>query len=141
LFASPKQNNVSYYILSDEYDQDEVDDMIRVPEDAIFIEEWEKEGVKKCNLFYDSDTIVRNRFDPFTQDAHVPWIWIGDKKTEVDLTAAMQKYMVVGNVIALDLILHLIQVHHDTEIVYIDARTLEEVKFPAKGVSIHAATK
>jgi hypothetical protein len=47
----------------------------------------------------------------------------------------------VGNVIALDLILHLIQVHHDTEIVYIDARTLEEVKFPAKGVSIHAATK
>jgi hypothetical protein len=137
-FVSPKQNNVSYYILSDEYDQDEVDDMIRVPEDAIFIEEWEKEGVKKCNLFYDSDIIERNRFDPFAQEAYIPWIWIGDKKTEVDLTAAMQKYMVVGNVIALDLILHLIQVHRDTEIVYIDARTLEEVKFPAKGVSIQA---
>ena len=137
-FIPPKQNNVSYYILSDEYDQDEVDDMIRVPEDAIFIEEWEKEGVKKCNLFYDNDTIVRNRFDPFATEPYIPWIWIGDKKTEVDLTAAMQKYMVVGNVIALDLILHLIQVHHDTEIVYIDARTLEEVKFPAKGVSIQA---
>jgi len=138
VFPLPKQNNVSYYILSDEYDQDEVDDMIRVPEDAIFIEEWEKEGVKKCNLFYDSDIIVRNRFDPFAAVPYIPWIWIGDKNTEVDLTAAMQKYMVVGNVIALDLILHLIQVHHDTEIVYIDARTLEEVKFPAKGVSIQA---
>jgi hypothetical protein len=141
VFPSPKQNNVSYYLLSDEYDQDEIDDMTRPPEDAIFIEEWEKEGVKKCNLFYDCDIIQRNRFDPFAREAYVPWIWIGDKKTEVDLTAAMQKYMVVGNVIALDLILHLIQVHHDTEIVYIDARTLEEVKFPAKGVSIHAATK
>ena len=140
-FVPPKQNNVSYYILSDEYDQDEVDDMKRVPEDAIFIEEWEKDGVKKCNLFYDSDIIERNQFDPFAQEPYVPWIWIGDKKTEVDLTAAMQKYMVVGNIIALDLILHMIQVHHDTEIVYIDARTLEEVKFPAKGVSIHAATK
>ena len=141
LFASPKQNNVSYYILSDEYDQDEVDDMKRVPEDAILIEEWEKEGVKKCNLFYEGEEIVRNRFNPFAVQPSIPWIWIGDKKTEVDLTAAMQKYMVAGNVIALDLILHMIQVHHDTEIVYIDARTLEEVKFPAKGVSIHAATK
>jgi hypothetical protein len=136
VFPAPKNNNVSYYILSDEYDQDEVDDMTRVPEDAIFIEEWEKEGVKKCNLFYDSDIIVRNRFDPFAVEPYVPWIWIGDKKTEVDLTAAMQKYMVVGNVIALDLILHMIQVHHNTEIMYVDARSLEEVKFPASGVKI-----
>jgi hypothetical protein len=50
----------------------------------------------------------------------------------------MQKYMAVGNVIRLDLILHLIQVHHDTDIVYVDARTLEEVKFPASGVRIVA---
>lgn len=140
-FPTAKNNNVSYYILSDEYDQDEVDDMKRVPEDAILIEEWEKEGVKKCNLFYEGEEIVRNRFNPFAVEPSIPWIWIGDKKTEVDLTAAMQKYMVAGNVIALELILHMIQVHHDTEIVYIDARTLEEVKFPAKGVSIHAATK
>jgi hypothetical protein len=141
VFPAAKNNNVSYYILSDDYDQDEIDDLKRVPEDAILIEEWEKEGVKKCNLFYEGEEIVRNRFNPFAAEPYVPWIWIGDKKTEVDLTTAMQKYMVAGNVIALDLILHLIQVHHDTEIVYIDSRTLEEVKFPAKGVSIHAATK
>lgn len=138
VFDPPKKNNVSYYILSDEYDQDELDEMTRVPEDTIFIEEWENEGVKKCNLFYECDVIIRRRFDPFTVEPYVPWVWIGDKKTEVDLTAAMQKYLVAGNTIALDLILHLIQVHNDTEIVYIDARTLEEVKFPAKGVNIRA---
>lgn len=138
VFPAPKNNNVSYYILSDDYAQDEIVDLKRVPEDSILIEEWEKDGVKRCNLFYEGDEIVRNRFNPFAAEPYVPWIWIGDKNTEVDLTAAMQKYMAVGNVIAVDLILHLIQVHHDTEIVYIDARTLEEVKFPAKGVSIKA---
>jgi hypothetical protein len=138
VFPIPKQNNVSYYILSDDYAQDEIDDLKRVPEDSILIEEWEMEGVKRCNLFYEGEIITRNRFDPFTKEPYVPWIWIGDKKTEVDLTAAMQKYMAVGNLIAIDLILHLIQVHHDTEIVYIDARTLEEVKFPMQGVSIKA---
>jgi hypothetical protein len=132
----PSDSKISYYILSDEYDQDEVDDMKRVPEDSIFIEQWEKDRVKKCNLFYEGDEIIRGLYDPFEVAPEVPWIWIGDKKTEVNLTAAMEKYMVVGNVIALDLILHLIQVHHDTEIVYIDARTFEEVKFPNKGVSI-----
>lgn len=134
--APIEQNKIAYYILSDEYDQDEADGMKRVPEDSIFIEEWEKDGVKKCNLFYEAEEIVRGVYDPFEDEPYVPWLWIGDKKTEVDLTAAMEKYMVVGNTIALDLILHLIQVHHDTEIVYIDARTFEEVKFPNKGVSI-----
>jgi hypothetical protein len=33
----------------------------------------------------------------------------------------------------------MIQVHYDTEIMYVDARTLEEVKFPASGVRIVAA--
>lgn len=134
----PKTHKISYYVLSDEYDQDEAEEMERVPEDTIFIEEWEKDGVKKCNLFYECEEIQRGVYNPFTQEPYVPWIWIGDKKTEVDLTAAMEKYMAVGNVIALDLILHLIQVHHDTEIVYIDARTFEEVKFPNKGVRIRA---
>jgi hypothetical protein len=140
VFASQsrKDSKISYYIFSDDYDSDETAEMSRVPEDAVFIEEWEKDGVKKCNLFYDSDEIVRGVYDPFDKEPYVPWIWIGDKNTEVDLTHAMEKYMVVGNVIALDLILHLIQIHHDTEIIYIDARTFEEVKFPNKGVSIRA---
>ena len=134
----PKENNISYHVLSDDSDVEDLDILTRVPEDAIVIEEWEKGGVKKCILFYEGEEIINNTFDPFEEEAHVPWIWIGDKKTEVDLTSAMQKYMAVGNVIRLDLILHLIQVHHDTDIVYVDARTLEEVKFPASGVRIVA---
>jgi len=135
----PKEHNIQYHVLSDDYDVEDMVVMSRVPEDSIYIEEWEKSGRKRCLLFYEGEQIHRNSFDPFEDEPHVPWIWIGDKKTEVDLTSAMQKYMAVDNVIRLDLILHLIQVHHDTEIVYVDARTLEEVKFPASGVRITAA--
>lgn len=134
----PEPKNISYYLLSDEYDSDEADDMERVPEDSIFIEEWVKNGIKRCILFYEGEEITRGGPDPFDLEPEIPWIWIGDKKTEVDLTSAMQKYMVAGNTIRLDLILHMIQVRHDTDIVYIDSRTLEEVKFPAEGVEILA---
>jgi hypothetical protein len=137
-FETPHKSTISYYMLSDEYDSDDID-YERVPEDGIFIEEWvNEEGEKKCNLFYEGEEIVRNETNPFKTKPYVPWLWIGDKTTEVDLTSALQKYMVVGNTIQLDLILHMIQPHHDTEIMYIDTRTLEEVKFPDHGVRIVA---
>lgn len=138
LSSQPPQNKINYYIISDEYEHDEVEGMQKVPEDSIVIEEWEKNGVKKCNLFYEDEEIVRNVFDPFKYQPEVPWIWIGDKKTEVDLTSALQKYMVVGNTICLDLLLNLIQIRNDTELMYVDARTLDEVKFPASGVKVLA---
>jgi len=134
----PPPNQIKYYILSDEYDHDEVETLEKVPEDSIVIEEWVKDRVKKCNLFYEGEDIVKGVFDPFLDEPEVPWIWIGDKKTEIDLTSAMQKYMVAGNTIRLDLLLQLIQVNNDTELVYVDARTLDEVKFPASGVKILA---
>lgn len=134
----PPPNQITYYILSDEYDHDEVETLEKVPEDSIVIEEWVKDRVKRCNLFYEGEDIVKGIFDPFLDEPEVPWIWIGDKKTEIDLTSAMQKYMVAGNTIRLDLLLQLIQVKNDTELVYVDARTLDEVKFPASGVKILA---
>ena len=137
--AIPKEHNISYCVLSDDYDVEDLEEMHRVPGDTIYIEEWEKNGRKRCVIFYEGDYIHRGVFDPFETEPHVPWIWIGDKKTEVDLTSAMQKYMAVGNTIELALLLHLIQVHYDTELMYVDARTLEEVKFPASGVKITAA--
>jgi len=133
-----KDHAINYHVLSDDFDIDDLAEMDRVPEDTIYIEEWVKPGRKRCVLFYEGEEITRETFDPFVDEPHVPWIWIGDKKTEVDLTHAMQKYMAVGNTIRLDLILHMIQVHYDTEIMYVDARTLEEVKFPASGVRIVA---
>jgi len=129
---------VSRYLLSDEYDSDDIDHA-RVPENSILIEQWENEaGVKKCNLFYEGEEIGPTKFDPFVQKPKTPWVWIGDKTTEVDLTAALQKYLVVGNTIRLDLLLHMIQVRDTTQIVYVDVRSLEEVKFPADGVKIVA---
>jgi len=134
---SPKNEvQISYYILSDDYEQDEIPDLKRVPEDCILIEEWIKGDTKKCMLFYEGEEIFRNVYNPYDLKPFVPWLWIGDKTTEVDLTAALQKYIAVGNTIRLDLILHMIQAHHDTEIMYIDARTLEEVKFPDHGIRI-----
>ena len=136
LVNGPKDlTKVTRYLLSDEYDSDDFE-YSRVPENSILIEEWVKDGVKKCNLFYEGEEWVGDCYSPFEQVPYVPWIWIGDKTTEVDLTAAMQKYLVVGNTIRLDLILHMIQVRDNTNIVYVDARTLEEVKFPADGVKI-----
>ena len=136
LINGPQDNTkITRYLLSDEYDSDDFE-YPRVPENSILIEEWVKEGVKKCNLFYEGEEWIGDRYSPFEQVPRTPWLWIGDKTTEVDLTAAMQKYLVVGNTIRLDLILHMIQVRENTNIVYIDVRTLEEVKFPADGVKI-----
>ena len=135
-FSPKNEVQISYYILSDDYEQDEIPDLKRVPEDCILIEEWIKGDTKKCMLFYEGEEIFRNVYNPYYLKPFVPWLWIGDKTTEVDLTAALQKYIAVGNTIRLDLILHMIQAHHDTEIMYIDARTLEEVKFPDHGVRI-----
>jgi hypothetical protein len=143
LLSSPAEHpKVTRYLLSDEYDSDDFEHP-RVPENSILIEEWvNADGLKKCNLFYEGEewfgVFGEDCYSPFTQVPLTPWLWIGDKTTEVDLTAAMQKYIVVGNTIRLDLILHMIQVRENTNIVYIDARTLEEVKFPADGVKIVA---
>jgi hypothetical protein len=149
LFTEPiAEPKVTRYLLSDEHDSDDYEGENRVPENAILVEEWlDANGNKKCNLFYEGEDFVTgpggsqlsyDAFNPFIQKPRIPWVWIGDKTTEVDLTEAMRKYMVVGNVIRLDLILHMIQVRENTEIVYIDARTMDEVKFPADGVRIVA---
>jgi hypothetical protein len=126
----------SRYLISktDEYD----DDMTRVPEGAVFVEEYVRDGITKRRVLYEGDEITPYLSDPF-RAAKCPWIWIGDKVSEVDLTYALGKYMVPGNVIDIDLLLTMINTDRFTEIVYIDARSLEEVKFPDDGITINAA--
>jgi hypothetical protein len=126
----------SRYLISNEDDYD--DDMTRVPEGAVFVEEYARVGIVKRRVLYEGDEITPYTSDPF-QPATCPWIWIGDKVSEVDLTHALTKYMVPGNVIHLDLLLTMIHADRYTELIYIDARSLEEVKFPDDGVRIHAA--
>lgn len=125
------------YFLSetDEYDES----YTRVPEDAVYMEEWEQEGEKKVVVRYEGEEIPTSwDVSPFTQSAKCPWIWVGDKTTEIDLTKTFGKFLVPGNRITMDLVLKLIQVTDDTSLMYIDAKTFNEEKFPGDGILIEA---
>ena len=126
----------TFFLLSDDHWWENGDDV--VPEDSVLVEEWERDGVKKCRLHYEGARIDMDMLvDPFDEPrGKKPWLWIGDKTTEVDLTLAMEKFLVPGNVIKLDLLLQLLLVRDDTEIIYICPRTYQEIKFPAEGVTI-----
>lgn len=127
-------------IFSDEYDNDDLDDLEYVPEDAVVVDEYLCDGVRKCLIHYDGEKLGAPSYlyDPFKSCPAIPWIWIGDSSTDTDLTSALKKYVVPGNIIKLDLIYKLIQVTDKTAITYIEPRTFLEVKFPEEGVSIHA---
>lgn len=127
------------YFLSDDYEFDESFDT--VPEDSVYIEEWVKEGETKKVVRYEGEPIPKewaeNPHDVPTPPC--PWVWVGDKETEVDLTRTFQKFLVPGNKILLDLVLKLIQVNERTHLIYVDALTFEEHEFPGDGVTIDAA--
>ena len=125
------------YFLSDTEEYDESYD--RVPEDAVYMEEWVYQGEKKCVVRYEGDEIPKTwEISPFTQTAKCPWIWVGDKSTEIDLTKTFSKFLVPGNRITMDLVLKLIQVTDATNLMYIDAKTFNEEKFPGDGIVIEA---
>lgn len=124
------------YFLSDDHIFDQ--SYTTVPEDTVYVEEWVRDGVKKCCLYYEGQLIPHTDVypNPFDHKGKTPWLWIGDKTTEVELTQSLQKFVVAGNKIKLDLLLKLIQVKNDTELVYIDPVTLKECKFPNDGITI-----
>jgi hypothetical protein len=127
------------YFLSDDYEFDE--SFESVPEDSVYIEEWIKDGETKKVVRYEGEPIPtewdHTPFDLPTPPC--PWVWVGDKETEVDLTRTFQKFLVPGNTILLDLVLKLIQVNERTRLIYIDALTFEEHEFPGDGITIDAA--
>jgi hypothetical protein len=124
------------YFLSDDYEFDESFDT--VPEDAVYVEEWVKEGEKKCVVRYEGEASpqvwIESPFDQPTPPC--PWVWVGDRDTEIDLTRTFNKFLVVGNVITLDLVLKLIQVTDRTNLIYIESGTFKELKFPGDGITI-----
>lgn len=139
-FRNAAQNRpYQRYFLSDDYEFDE--SFETVPEDAVYVEEWIKDGEKKCVVRYEGEEIPHEWFQtPFDAPTPpCPWVWVGDKETEVDLTRTFQKYLVPGNRILLDLVLKLIQVNERTHLIYIDALTFEEHEFPGDGITIDAA--
>ena len=125
------------YYLSDDHTKFDVSDT-RVPEDCVYIEEWTDEnGHKKCAVRYEGDDIPSIwKESPFRRHAKCPWIWVGDRETEIDLTKTFNKFLVVGNVINLDLVLKLILITERTNLIYIESGTFNEIKFPGDGITI-----
>jgi hypothetical protein len=108
-----------------------------VPEGKIYIEEWVQGDSKRCVIRYGGEEIPRSwTTTPFQKHARTPWVWIGDRETEIDLTRTFNKYLVVGNVIKVDLVSQLIQVNERSNLLYIESGTFKELKFPGDGITI-----
>lgn len=110
-----------------------------VPEGAIYVEEWLWNGHKKCVVKYPGDVIPTIwDISPHQQSAKCPWIWVGDRNTEIDLTQTFAKYLVPGNRITMALVEKLIRVTDQTRLVYIEYGSFEEKEFPGDGLLIKA---
>jgi hypothetical protein len=112
------------------------EDMTHVPEGCIYVEEWVKGNQMRRRIVYELEEItpyIGNPFDPVRRR----WTWIGDVSTDVDITAAVEKYVMPGNEIRLDLVLMFLNCHDDMEIRYVDPASGEELLFPNSGVSIN----
>lgn len=134
-FTTPFEESKRKYLLSDDEEYDAT--MATVPEDCIYVEEWERGGEFRRRLLYEGEEITQYEGNPFAA-YKTPWLWIGDMSTGVDLTEAVGRYLMPGNTIGLDLLFRFIRCTSDTELMFVDPRTMETLKFPAKGVRIEA---
>jgi hypothetical protein len=126
------------YYLSEVYEFDPEDEV--VPEECVYVEEWINEkGEKKCIVRYEGDPIPQEwNGTPFDVPAQCPWLWIGDKTTEIDLTRAFHKFLVPGNEIRMELVEQLIHITESTDLIYIELGTFKDQKFPDEGILIKA---
>jgi hypothetical protein len=123
------------YFLADEREYDP--SITVVPENAVYIEEWaNKDGDKLCYVHYAGEEIGKN-LNPFLLPrVKSPWLWIGDRDTDIDLTRAFNKFLAPGNCIRLALVVKLIHVRETSDLAYIDANTYELEKFPGNGIYV-----
>jgi len=117
------------------YDRD--GEETHVPEDTILVQEFRRGSLVRRAITYSGLEIVPYAGNPF-RTVHVPWVWIGDDTTDVDLTPILAKYLVPGNLITLELLAHFMNFTDRTRIVYIESRTFGEHTFPAEGIRIEA---
>jgi hypothetical protein len=139
-FALPTNGTHTAYFLSETNEIYVLNEIFtQVPEDYVYIDEWmNAEGHKLCYIRYEGESI-ENLPNPFTLPAaKCPWVWIGDKTTEIDLTRAFNKFLVPGNRIEMDLILKMIHVMEDSDLEYLRADTMAFEKFPGDGILIES---
>lgn len=106
--------------------------MSRVPEDSLYFNEV---APNKVQVLYEDDEILPYEGDP-TEPIQVPWLWIGHPTSETDLTHSLEKYLLPGNFILLDLLIHLMGQDIQDGFMYMDAQTLQLRKFPVEGIRI-----
>jgi hypothetical protein len=112
-----------------------------VPTDSVYIEEWiDTKGHKKMIALYEGEVIPTNwSHTPFDlPPARCPWVWVGDKETEIDMTRTFDKFLVPGNQIRIGLVEKLIKITDHTKLIYIESGTLNEVEFPGDGITIES---
>ena len=108
-----------------------------VPEGAVYLEEWIRGMSKLCVVRYAGEAIPTTWTEsPYAKHPRAPWIWVGDRETEIDLTRTFTKFLVVGNRITSELVDRLIRVTPKTKLIYIEARTFKELDFPGEGLTI-----
>jgi hypothetical protein len=123
------------YFLGDS--SDDPSTFTRVPEDEVYVEEWIQGETRRYVVKYEGEDIPTSwPVTPFDRNPKTPWVWVGDRDTEIDLTRTFNKYLAVGNVITLDLVLKLIKITERTELIYIESGTFKELKFPGNGITI-----
>ena len=115
----------------------DIDTHLTVPTDAVYVEEWLHEGTPKCVVKYSGETIPRTWTEsPVSKNARTPWIWVGDRETEIDLTRTFNKFVVVGNRITSTLTSNLIRMTPTTHLMYIESGTFKVLEFPGDGITI-----
>lgn len=109
-----------------------------VPFNMVYIEEWrDTKGHIKSLVSYEGDLIpIVWGMSPFDKPpAKCPWVWVGDKETEVDMTRMFDMFLVPGNVLKEDLVS---RVTKSSNLIYIETKTFNTVKFPGDGITIEA---
>lgn len=128
------------YFLTAEGRDTHVDDVSVVPADGVYIEEWvDTKGHQKTLAFYGGAVIPTawtSEMSPFQKALpKCPWVWVGDRDTEIDLTRMFDKFLVPGNVLKPELVSKLTDQAH---LIYIETKTFNQVKFPGDGITIEA---
>lgn len=116
---------------------EDMEKYLTVPEKMVYVEEWVAGSTKKLVVRYSGETIPRNWSEsPLDKTARCPWVWVGDRHTEIDLTRTFEKFLVVGNRITSDLVRQYICMTPQSKLMYIQAGTFKELEFPGDGITI-----
>ncbi len=124
------------YCMTEDGRETDFTGLTTVQENRVYIEEWmDTKGHKKMIVRYAGDAIPTHwDTTPFTMPpARCPWVWVGDRETEVDYTRTFDKFLVPGNVLKKELVIKLVNA---TNLMYIETKTFNQVKFPGDGITI-----